>query len=336
MMKNVVILSVLVAALGTAAPAGAATDGPISLTSSAPNVRLVHVTPRVRVEGSLAVTAAVRPARARCRGEAQAVRPSYRRVWRFALPARFSAAGRASWRVRIPENAAGGRWHVTVSCWAGEASHYAERAFTVTRPPLPTVIVEKSGFSFGAIEYDGERFRYVSFGLVLRNTSALRDAIDVRITTNVISESGGIVAQDLVRLEGIPAGSTYYFGGDEELRPTHVPARLQTIVTVEADQKRALVLPAVANIALFPTPFPTVTELQAEVRNDTSQLLCACATVSAVAFDAAGDVITGGRSSLGAALPRGATALSEVYLGGVGASQAATVQVSVEPNYTSR
>src|SRR4051812_32973830 len=132
---------------------------------------------------------------------------------------------------RLPRTAAPGRWTIAVTCGsAGSASGSFDVTRRITQPAAVTVAVEQAGFAVGGTQ--------LGYGVVLRDTSSTRDAVGVTVTVNVVDAANRVLRTDTSRISGIPAGETYYFGGDVFLDAGAAPASLQVTARAESDQAK--------------------------------------------------------------------------------------------------
>jgi len=194
---------------------------------------------------------------------------------------------RAAFAWRLPATAAPGAWTIAVECGsAGSASG----SFKVTRRTAPpaavTVAVEKAGFAVAGTE--------LGYGIVLRDTSPTRDAVGVTVTVNVVDAANRVLRTETTRISGLPAGSTYYFGGDVFLDAGSTPANLQVTARAESDQAKKLQAAPVTGLAAA-ADGAGKTHVQGRLTNPSvTKPMSALTRISAVVFDAAGNVIGGG------------------------------------------
>ena len=132
--------------------------------------------------------------------------------------------------------------------------------------------------------------------------------------------------------EAIPAGATYY-GGGEAIYEGAAPARTEVSVRVGSRRaKSAIALPPVSNVRV--TEDFLGASVLGEVANPSStKSLSDLARITVVCFDGAGNVIGGGRTYPPTTLPPGGRAAFDASIEGLSASQIASAQVSVEPEY---
>lgn len=289
----------------------------------------VRVAPsNVSAGDSLFITAAVSPAQASC--TATITRPG---AAASKLPRRRANRGVVSWRWTVPKAAKGGVGVVRVVC-SGAGVGLARFRITAQPPPPPPtiparVVVTKSGFAQRA-SLIGSTF--LGYGMVLQNVSPDEDALDVRVLVNILDSSGVILDSETDTYALIPAGTTYYAGGDSIFKGT--AARLEITVTVgERRPKSAIELPQVANLRVELNVFDEAEVVGEVINASTSRTLSDLARITFVAFDGAGNVIGGGFTYPPAALPPGGRAAFRKTVEGLSPSQIASVQASVEPEY---
>jgi hypothetical protein len=187
------------------------------------------------------------------------------------------------------------------------------------------VTVEKSGIAY-RVSSIGSTF--AGWGAVLRNVSPDEDALRVELLVNILDASGLILESEAVSFVGIPAGATYFAGGESIF--SGIPARIEVTVRTGARQRKSIPgLPPVSNVRLSEGLFGL--EVLGEIANPYAQTLSSIARITYVALDAAGNVIGGGRTYPPTSLPPGARAAFSGDLEGLSASQVARVEVSVEP-----
>ena len=298
-----------------------ALSAPTSRTT-AQRVRITNLTATVLRGQTVSLRAAVVPRTARCSGTAR--RASGGATIR--LGAKRARRGIVAWSFRIPATAEPGRWIATVSCGrAGRAS----RSFTVTRARIQAQVeVERSGFTQAAI---GD-FRTVSIGLVLVNRSADEAALDTEVTINLVDASDRVIETHSYSIDYIPAGGRFFFGQPEFVQPT--VARLEIAVRVARSQVESRPVLNAENVRVT-EDFGGEAQAVGEVRNTTDLNLSPLARISAVAFDASGRVIGGGRNFPEAAVPPGFRIGFTIDLDPLRPNEIASVETSVESAFTS-
>jgi hypothetical protein len=293
-------------------------------------VRMRVAPSSVTAGGSVFVTAGVRPAGARCTGKIN------HGTTALKLRAKKAIGGAVSWKSKIPATAAGGKWTARVTCVrAGSAS---ARFTVIARPPPPPpvipakVIVVKSGVA-SRLSVGGST-RFAGYGAVLQNVSPDEDALNVELTVNVLDANGLILDSESDTYAAIPAGATYYAGGDSSYSGTTPAARLEVIIKLGSHQKKSLgALPPVTNIRTS-EGFSSA-DVLGEFANPYTRTLSNIARVTAVCFDASGNVIGGGYTYPRSSVTPGGRIGFDVSVEGLHAAQIASAQVSVEPDFTS-
>jgi hypothetical protein len=296
---------------------GAPTSG-----TSAQRVRITSLTAAVLRGQSVSLRASVVPRTARCSGTA---RPASGGAT-VRLAAKRARRGVVAWSFRVPATAAPGRWVATVSCGrAGRAS----RSFAVTRAAVPAQVeVERSGFTQASI---GD-FRTVSIGLVLVNRSADEAALDTDVTINLVDASDRVIETHSYSVDYIPAGGRFFFGQPEFVQPT--VARLELAVRVARSQVESRPVLNAENVRVT-EDFGGDAQAVGELRNTTDMSLSPVARISAVAFDASGRVIGGGRNFPEAAVPPGFRVGFTIDLDPLRPNEIASVETSVESAFSS-
>ena len=127
----------------------------------------------------------------------------------------------------------------------------------------------------------------------MQNVSPDEDALDVEVIVNVLDASGRILETDSNTYGAIPAGATYYGGGDAMMTAhAPVPPGSTNPRWVEDSARRAsdclrsrtFVLPKTSSGA----------NVLGEVMNASTRSLSSLARITIVCFDAGGNVIGGG------------------------------------------
>jgi hypothetical protein len=248
-----------------------------------------------------------------------------------------------TWKVFVPGGAALGVAHWTVTC--GRATRH-QGAFVVVGPrstnpggpaAAPKVVIDKQGFTQRPDTYGTGSL--VSYGLMLRNSSAKEDATSVYVLVNMVDASGALVgtASDTVPLIG--AAGTFAYGNSLELRTQTAVDHLEITIRVGAHlPKTAHPTPEFTNIRPQPSLYDAgwIGEVDGEVVNAATGLTLTSTRLSIVVFDVTGNVIGGGTGVTFAAIPSGARIVFAAQSGftALPADKAATAVVSAEPTYT--
>ena len=324
LVRLVPLLCLVALAWGSSAgtrPAVAATRGFVAFTF-APQ--------RAYQDADAAVAVSVRPLGARC---SLSVRYADGSRQRGLEPVR-AASGTASWKWHVPTSAgAAGPARVTASC--GRAGH-ASRTIVVVGSVVPLRIdVVKQGFSIRPQPYgSGEN---VSYGLILRNGSAKSDAKDVTVLVNFVGPDNVLYGSATTLVPEISRGSTYALGGQLVFPGAAPVVRLEATVQVSARTSGAAPHPTLANLRVVPSIFEPawIGGVEGEMVNDQPSFLLQRAQLSAVVFDAAGNVIGGGTGYAFASLPPGGREFIQIQTGmnAIPFAKAAMVEVSVLATY---
>ena len=327
--RSPVLLAVTLLALVAVAGADARPD-------AASTVRFAS-TPGQLVKGRVAVVAiAVKPARASCTLSAR-----FADGRRRGFGATRAVAGRAAWRFRVPATAAAGPARLTATCrGAGSRTRTVRVAGAPgrgnggeTTAAGATVHVVQRGFS--------QRWRgfasFVSFGLVLENGSAGRDAVGVTAVVNFIDASNRVVQTQTQRVAGIRAGSRYYLGGFANIPEGIAVTRLEVTGRHGDAPRGTLREPPTEDLRIVPQLGDPgfVGAVNGQVLNDHPRYLLNNARVSIVVFDAAGNITGGTMAYTAAALVPGARSYfsGSAGLNSVPIANAVTAKTSVEPTY---
>jgi hypothetical protein len=243
-------------------------------------------------------------------------------------------AGRATWAWDVPVGAAIGRAAVTASCvGAGTRKH---TLLIVGASIPPRVDVVKQGFSVRERSYGGAS---VSYGLILENRSKNDDALGVSVLVNFVMADDKLIGSAVNNVSAIPAGGTYALGSDLSFPAGAPVARLEVVVQVSKRQTHALHIPPLANVRMLPGLYDGayLGEIDGELINDAPAKILQNAQLSAVVFDAAGNVVGGGRGYAFAALPPSTRQVFKLTSGvtAIPFEKAATTQISVVPTWVS-
>jgi hypothetical protein len=302
--------------------AAAAFAGPASAHSNGIGFTLI---PKKVVQGEDArVAVAVRPSGVRCtlgvRYQGGAAQPG--------LGASVVTGGHAAWTWHVPADVQAGPAVATVRCpSAGSASH---RLIIVGRLIEPKITVEKSGYSTRPNPSSGTR---LSYGVILHNDSADKDAIGVTVQTNFVMGDNNLLGTDSQRIDGIPAGGEFALGRMINFPGLAPITRLEFVIQVDHYQARSLHNPTLANMHLVPQIFDPswLGTIEGEVQNTDATQTLQSANLSAVVFDAGGNVIGGGSGFAFQPLPPGARQFVQIANGldAISMDKAASTMVSV-------
>jgi hypothetical protein len=247
------------------------------------------------------------------------------------LAAAQAVAGRATWKWTLPPVTAPGAARLTALC--GKASARQTIIVVGTLIP-PKIAVLKSGWSVRQRQVGSS----VSYGVVLKNTSPNADALKVSLQVNFVMSDDKLVGTATQPIPLIGAGVTYNYAGSLQFPGTAPIAKLEFVIIVgERDKAQRLHRPAVDNVAAIPQQFdPAWTAwVQGEMINDHPSLTLKSAQLSAVLFDADGNVLGGATGTAFNVLPPGTRQVFKILNGidSVPFARVASVAVSVVPTY---
>ena len=274
------------------------------------------------------ITVAVRPSGVRCsltvRYQGGTTQPG--------LPAATVTRGHAAWTWHVPADIQAGPAVATVRCpSAGSASR---GLIIVGRLVEPKITVTKSGFSIRPNPVQGTR---LSYGVILHNDSATKDAMNVQVQTNFVMADNKLLGTDSQRVDGIPAGGDFALGRMVNFPAAAPITRLEFVIQVEGYQPRALHNPTLANMHLVPQIFDQswLGTIEGEIQNTDAAQILQSANLSAVVFDVNGNVIGGGSGFAFQSLPPGAREFIQIANGldAISMDKAASTMVSINSTW---
>jgi hypothetical protein len=298
----------------------------VTASASRPRVAFVNTSQRV-VQGSQMSATVAAPAGALC---SLAVR--YRGGARQkGLSPAHAVGGRASWTWRVALNTRAGTARMTASC--GGAGRATRSLVVVGQLIAPKISVVKDGFSVRVKPYGGGN---VSYGVLLKNQSPNADALNVYVLVNLVMPNNKLAGSQTSQISVIRAGATYGLGTNLAFPGAPPPiARLEVVVQVGGRQPAATHMPSVGNLDIFPSSFePGWTGgVEGELINTDARKILQNASLSAVVFDKAGNIIGGGNGGTFASLPPGTRVLFKLESGfdAIPFEKAASAQVSIVP-----
>ena len=185
------------------------------------------------------------------------------------------------------------------------------------------VVIEKAGFA-----YEGE-YDEVGYGLVLKNTSAL-DAVGVQVSVNFMNKGGTILTTEDSTINVIPAGETYYLGG-QTYTEDGKPKKMEAFVDIDSSEPAQYALPDVSQVRIIRDDWGDIS-VKGQVKNDLDDALSSIASITCVIFDKSGKVVGGGFTFLDSDLKSGRTAGFEVVNGPsvTQSSKAASAKASMD------
>jgi uncharacterized membrane protein len=240
----------------------------------------------------------------------------------------FPAGYSTTMTVTVGANTTPGTYTITVTGSGVRATHAAGVTLHVLVPA--NIVALKSGLSSrtGCTGCDTN----VSYGIVLQNTSPDEDARNVTLTVNFLDTNGLIVhASTLSDIGPIPAGATYYYGGGYSENGEGLPVRLEVASAQVTERQPSAIgdFPPVSNVSV--TDISGIAHVGGEVTNPYTWTIPDYVDVTAVCFDASGNVIGGGGGKLNASITPGGRTGFDVPIESLTAAQIASVQVSVAP-----
>jgi hypothetical protein len=241
-------------------------------------------------------------------------------------------AGRASWTWVVDDTAAAGAARVTASC--GKFGRISRAMVVVGSLIPPRIKVEKSGFSIRP-RFTGTN---VSWGLVLRNTSPNADAVQVYVLINFVLADGRALGTQTTNVQAIGAGSLFYVGGELAFPGAAPIVRLEPVIQVGGHQRKKAFFPAITNVVVEPSLGDPgwVGDVAGELVNDDAPWILASASLFAVVFDAAGNVLGGGNGAATAKSPPGTRQVFKITGGfdAIPLDKASYAVVSSMPSYS--
>jgi hypothetical protein len=242
-----------------------------------------------------------------------------------------STAGKAVFTFDVARRAAPGAATVKATC--GAAGTTTRKLVVIGSVIAPKINVLKQGFSIRPHPFGGST---VSWGVVLQNTSAKQDAIDVTVLANFVLPDNTLIGSMTRRISRVGASAVGVGGGD--LRFVGVPpiARLEVVVQVKEGAAPRKTLPLLSNEHVVPDRLDPsyVGSVEGEVANDDLGRRMRRADLYAVALDAAGNVLGGGAGYAAAALPPGSRQFFKISgLRGVQMANVASLMTAAVPTY---
>jgi len=173
--------------------------------------------------------------------------------------------------------------------------------------------------------------QYFSYGVVLRNRSATKDAFGVKVRVFVLGDAG-LVGVYLTKIPFIPAGKTFYLGNEPAALSTVQRATgVRAVISVGGTQ------PAKGSLPPATARPPVAGRIRGTITNHYKRSIVTRGTkVYAVYYDSAGKVIGGDRLksltfSVQTIAPKKAARFSARIGPAVATSRIARVAVSVSP-----
>jgi hypothetical protein len=169
----------------------------------------------------------------------------------------------------------------------------------------PKITVLKQGFTTRAMPFAGTR---LSYGVILHNDAPSKDAINLSVQVNFVMADNHLLGTDSQHIDGIAAGADYALGRVVSFPAAAPIARLEVVIQVEKYLPASLHNPVLANMHMLPgLSDPTwLGTVEGELQNTDASLTLQSASLSAVVFDADGNVLGGGSGFAFQTLPPGA------------------------------
>lgn len=246
---------------------------------------------------------------------------------------------RVTFVVRVPLTAAlgAGHWNVVCGSFITSGSFVIVGTKSTTGAELARVVVDRQGFTQRPDSAGPGSL--LSYGVILRNTSATKDARNVYVIVNMVAASGSLIGSKSKTVQLVPAGGTFALGDYMNLRTQVMATHLEITIRVEGNEpKQKHPMPDFANVRIVPSQFDPgwVGEVDGEIVNDTTTLTLANANLSIVVLDGSGNPVGGGTGFSVAAIPSGSrfVFLAQIGFTSIPLDHAVSVVVSVEPTYS--
>jgi hypothetical protein len=171
-------------------------------------------------------------------------------------------------------------------------------------------------------------YGYADYGLVLRNQSSNRDAINVTVEVEAVDSRDQSLADDYTRVTLIPAGSTFVVGGALIWRGSLDLAGIETEVHVGQSAPRHRTLPPVKHVSLTSSG-----SVMGSFTNPYKKPLPELATIYGVILDGHGRVVAAGYDLTNAVTRPRATAAFDILKDSTPQHREAarSARVSVDP-----
>ncbi len=241
------------------------------------------------------------------------------------------AGGKATFRWTVPQLAAPGPARLTARC--GGAT--AKWGITVVGTLIPPkIVVVKSGYSVRQFQLGST----VSYGVVLKNTSPNANALNVSMQVNFVMADSHLIGTATQPIPLINAGSTYNYAGSLYFSGTAPVAKLEFVIIVGTREKSKKVPnPSLANVAWVPQQFDPLWTgwVQGEIINSHPSYTLKNTQLSAVLFDARGNVLGGATGSAYNVLPPGTRQVFKLTssVDAIPYAKVASVDISLTPTW---
>lgn len=247
------------------------------------------------------------------------------------LPGDRQPNGRMRWKWTVPELTAPGPALLSARC--GRATGTKKITLVGSLLP-PKIIVAKSGWSVRTRTIGST----ISYGVLLKNTSPNVNALNVSVQVNFVLADSKLIGTATSSVSSIGAGTTYNYAGQLAFPGAAPVAKLEFVIIVGAREKAAKApKPGLDNVVVVPAQFEPAWAgwVQGEVVNNQSSLMLMNANLSAVLFDAAGNVLGGVTGFAYNPLPPGTRQIFKLSTGidSIPFGKVASVSVSAIPTW---
>ncbi len=206
----------------------------------------------------------------------------------------------------------------------GRAPHVAAAALH------PKVAVVDSGFT----ESTSGASSLISYGVVLRDESQKVSALNVTLSVTMLDSQGRSLDRETTVITAIPAGATFYVGGEATPNVSLTLAKLNISVSTASSTVKTPALPSLSRLALIPEvlgglPVAGFGSVGGAIANPYHRALRSEATIYVVYLNSQGQVVGGDSEPAGAEVEPGATVAFSLPDLDIGAAR--SVEASVDP-----
>lgn len=173
--------------------------------------------------------------------------------------------------------------------------------------PTATVVVITSGVVPEAGVVGSGDYGYADYGLVLRNRSSARDALDVTVEVEAVDAGGQSITDSYTTVTLIPAGADFVISGALIWRGATELAGIETEVHVGQTAPRHRRLPPVKHVSVTSSG-----RVIGSFANPYKKPLPASATIYGVVLDSRGRIVSTGYDLADAITRRGATVAFDI------------------------
>ena len=173
--------------------------------------------------------------------------------------------------------------------------------------PTATVVVLTSGVVSEAEVLGSGDYGYADYGLVLRNRSLSRDALDVTVEVEAVDGRGQSIADSYTTVTLIPAGADFVISGALIWRGSPELAGIESEVHVGQTAPRRRRLPPVKHVSVTSSG-----RVIGSFTNPYKKPLPASATIYGVVLDSQGRIVATGYDLTDAVTRRGATVAFDI------------------------